>query len=82
MPARPPHLHDSPIARRFAQVGIISLAALLTSGLGLLAYSPSDPPPEWLQFIALTAAAMTTISAAGWLIAGLAQFARARFSPR
>lgn len=66
------HAHDSPTARRFSQVCIISLAALITSGTGLLAYLNHDPGPGWLRSVVLASAVMVAVSFSGWLLASLA----------
>ena len=53
----------------------ISLAALVTSGTGLLAYVNDDPGPPWLRSMVLVSAAMVAISFVGWLVMSLAAFA-------
>lgn len=74
--------HDNTVARRFSQVCIISLAALITSGLGMLAYLHDAPCPPWLKSIVLASAIMVGVSFAGWLIASLAALARGQISTR
>lgn len=63
------------LARRFSHVCIISLAALVTSGTGLLAYVNDDPGPPWLRSMVLVSAAMVAISFVGWLVMSLSAFA-------
>lgn len=67
---------DSPMARRFSQVCVISLAALLSSGTGLLAYLNDDPGPAWLRSVVLAAAVMVAVSFGGWLLASLGVLSR------
>ena len=67
-------------ARRFSQVCVISLAALITSGTGLLAYVHDDPGPPWLRSMVLASAVMVGISFAGWLVTSLAAYAREQLS--
>lgn len=74
--------HDSPAARRFSQVCIISLAALITSGTGLLAYLNEDPGPGWLRSVVLASAVMVGVSFAGWLFASVAAMSRDASGPR
>lgn len=81
MPAKPQR-NESAAARRFSQVCVISLAALITSGTGLLAYVDDDPGPPWLRSIVLVSAAMVAVSFGGWLVASLAAFAREQMSVR
>ena len=78
----PAHLqrHENAAARRFSQVCIVSLAALITSGTGLLAYLNQDPGPAWLRAIVITSAVMVGVSFCGWLVASLAAFAREQMS--
>ena len=64
--------YESPVARRFSQVCVISLAALITSGTGLLAYLGDDPGPGWLRSVVLASATMVAVSFAGWLFASVA----------
>lgn len=73
---------ETPAARRFSQVCIISLAALISSGTGLLAYVNQDAGPGWLKTTVLASAVMVGVSFAGWLIASLAAFARAQMTAR
>lgn len=68
--------HESPMAHRFSQVCVVSLAALITSGTGLLAYVHDDPGPPWLRSVVLASAIMVGVSFAGWLFTSLAAFAR------
>jgi hypothetical protein len=72
--------HENPAARRFSQVCIVSLAALITSGTGLLAYLNQDPGPAWLRATVLASAVMVGVSFCGWLIASIAAFARDQMS--
>ena len=74
--------HESAAARRFSQVCVISLAALITSGTGLLAYVHSDPGPAWLRSMVLASAVMVGISFGGWLVTSLAAFARQQLTTR
>lgn len=78
----PAHMqrHENPAARRFSQVCIVSLAALITSGTGLLAYINQDPGPTWLRATVVVSAVMVGISFCGWLVASLAAFAREQMS--
>ncbi|TDU25870.1 hypothetical protein DFR24_4315 [Panacagrimonas perspica] len=73
---------ENAAARRFSQVCFISLAALLTSGAGLLAYLHSDPGPPWLRSMVLASAVMVAVSFTGWLIASIAAFARHQMTTR
>jgi hypothetical protein len=77
-----PHPFESPTARRFSQVCIISLAALITSGTGLLAYVHDDPGPPWLRSLVVASAVMVGVSFAGWLFSSLASFARGQMTAR
>jgi hypothetical protein len=79
MPAHPPR-HENAAARRFSQVCIVSLAALITSGTGLLAYINQDPGPAWLRATVIASAVMVGVSFCGWLISSLAAFAREQMS--
>lgn len=79
MPASP-HRHENAAARRFSQVCIVSLAALITSGTGLLAYLNQDPGPAWLRATVLVSAVMVAVSFCGWLVASLSSFARDHMS--
>ena len=74
--------YETPAARRFSQVCIISLAALITSGTGLLAYVNDDPGPPWLRSIVLASAVMVGVSFAGWLITSVTAFARGQMTTR
>lgn len=76
------HHHDSPAARRFSQVCVISLATLITSGTGLLAYLNQDPGPGWLRSVVLASAVMVAVSFAGWLISSIAATARKQLGSR
>lgn len=67
---------ENPTARRFSQVCVVSLAALISSGTGLLAYIHQESGPAWLKALVLVSAAMVTLSFGGWLIASLAAYAR------
>lgn len=67
---------ESPAARRFSQVCVISLATLISSGTGLLAYVNDDPGPGWLRSLVLASAVMVGVSFTGWLLASLATMAR------
>lgn len=73
---------ENTVARRFSQVCIISLAALITSGAGLLAYLNDAPGPPWLRSMVLASAIMVAVSFTGWLIASLAAFARDQMTTR
>jgi len=73
---------ENAVARRFSQVCIVSLAALVTSGAGLLAYLHNDPGPPWLRSMVLASAVMVAVSFTGWLIASLAAFARNQMTTR
>ena len=73
---------ENAMARRFSQVCIISLAALVTSGAGLLAYLHNEPGPPWLRSMVLASAIMVAVSFTGWLIASLAVFARDQMTTR
>lgn len=75
MPAAP-RADDSPLARRFSQVCVISLAALISSGTGLLAYLDDDPGPGWLRSVVLASAVMVAVSLGGWLLASLSASAQ------
>lgn len=80
-----PALHratESPAARRFGQVCIVSLAALISSGAGLLAYVHQDASPTWLKALVLVSAIVATLSLGGWLIASLTAYARGHLSAR
>lgn len=74
--------HESTAARRFSQVCVISLAALISSGTGLLAYLNDDPGPEWLRSVVLASAVMVGVSFAGWLISSVAAMARDQAAQR
>jgi hypothetical protein len=78
----PAHLQrlENTAARRFSQVCIVSLAALITSGTGLLAYVNQDPGPTWLRATVIVSATMVGVSFCGWLIASIAAFAREQMS--
>ena len=78
----PAHLQrlENTAARRFSQVCIVSLAALITSGTGLLAYINQDPGPGWLRATVLASAVMVGVSFCGWLVASLTAFAREQMS--
>lgn len=77
-----PARHENLLARRFSQVCIVALAALITSSIGLLAYTESAATPGWLQYLVLASGVMVLVSFAGWLVASLAGLARARFGQR
>lgn len=72
---------ETPVARRFSQVCVVSLAALISSGTGLLAYVNQDAGPAWLKAIVLVSAVMVGLSFGGWLIASLAAYARSNMTP-
>lgn len=72
--------HENAAARRFSQVCIVSLAALITSGTGLLAYLNQDPGPAWLRATVIASAVMVAVSFCGWLVASVAAFAREQMS--
>lgn len=74
--------HETPMARRFSQVCVVSLAALISSGTGLLAYVNQDAGPAWLKATVLASAVMVGVSFAGWLITSLAAFARGQMTLR
>lgn len=76
------HRTESPAARRFSQVCVISLAALISSGTGLLAYVNNDPGPGWLRSVVLASAVMVAVSFTGWLLASIAAMARDPSGPR
>mgnify|MGYP001615664144 CR=1 FL=1 len=67
---------ENPTARRFSQVCVVSLAALISSGTGLLAYLHQDSGPVWLKALVLLSAVMVALSFCGWLIASLTAYAR------
>lgn len=76
------HHRESPTARRFSQVCIVSLAALITSSIGLLAYGVADPAPAWLGHLVTASSVMVGVSFLGWVVASLTQLLRDRVNPR
>lgn len=73
---------ESTLARRFSQVCIVALTALITSSIGLLAYVGNEPVPGWLHYVVMVSAVMAAVSFVGWAVASLAQIARNRVSSR
>lgn len=72
---------ENPVARRFAQVCTVALAAFLTSALGLLTYLSLETPPVWLRSLALTSASIAAISFVGWIVSSIRALSRSPLDP-
>jgi hypothetical protein len=71
---------ESPFARRCAQICVVSLAAFVSSGLGLLTYLTAYAAPAWLESIVMVSGAVSLLSFTGWLVASLSSLARSYHS--
>ncbi|MGQ0699780.1 MAG: hypothetical protein ACT4PZ_16250 [Panacagrimonas sp.] len=69
-------LRESPTARRCGQVCVVALAALTTSGAGLLAFLNQPSGPVWLWWVVAVSAVAVAASLTGWLVASAADFTR------
>tara|TARA_R110000787_G_scaffold57667_16_gene131606 strand:+ start:1179 stop:1436 length:258 start_codon:yes stop_codon:yes gene_type:complete len=68
---------DSPMARRLSHVFVVFLAALITSGAGLLYYGTQTPSPSWLRLIVCVSAVIAGLSFAGWVLCNFMAHTRA-----
>ncbi len=70
------------MARRLSHIFIVFLAALITSGAGLLYYGEQTQSPSWLRLIVYVSAAIAGLSFAGWVLCNFMAHSRESQSVR